>query len=291
MSTDWYLDRVRDVDLEELGEHLYQMSLGKVPSDNVDTIVFIGKKLWPFIAIDDAAAYAVALAELRSDLATAEDNKHAHAATGLKRKIDLLEDLLLRCIEDMQRHGIREAADSKIGVKNKNVHLHAGEEMADVNEPDIIDMIKTSYAYVGGHPKLNNVGDLSREYPDWVVIDIDDDPEVDVGIFGSPAKKGMKVGASATDGSSAAKQAMNNLRMQLFTNGWWGEVSDAPAHIALNKLGLKPIENEEYVRELLGGKAITWHGAHPEGKFPGTFGWYSRDIGGTPHAKIIVGDL
>ncbi len=35
----------------------------------------------------------------------------------------------------------------------------------------------------------------------------------------------------------------------------------------------------------------TWHGEHPEGKFPGTKGWYTRKIGGIPHAKIIVGDV
>lgn len=280
-----------DVDLEDLGEHLYQVSLGKRRSDNIDAMTRIASRLWPFVPVEAAASYAVALAELRHDLATAEDNKHAHAATGLKRKIDLLEDLLLRCIEEMHRENLREATNSKIGAKNKTVHLHAGEEMAGANEPDLIDMIRTSYAYVGGHPKLNSVGDLSREYPDWVVLDIDDDPEIDVGIFGSPNKKGMKLGASATDGTLTAKQAMNNLKMQLFTNGWWAEVSDAPAHIALNKLGLKPIDDEEYVKELLVGKDIKWHGEHPEGKFPGTYGWYTRDIGGTPHAKIIVGDV
>jgi hypothetical protein len=282
---------VKDVDLEALGEHLYQVSLGKRPSDNVDAMVEIAAKLWPSAPVDVAASYALALAELRKDLATAEDNRHMHASTGLKRKIDLFEDLMLRCIEEM-RHELHESTtNSKLKVKNKTVHLHAGEELANENEPDLVDMIKTSYAKVGGHPKINNVGDLSSEYPDWVVIDIDDDPEADVGVFGKPDKKGMKLGASATDGTPLAKQAMNHLKSQLFTNGWWAEVSDAPAHIAINKLGLKPVDSEEYVRELLNGKEIVWHGEHPEGKFPGTHGWYSRMIGDKSHAKIIVGDV
>lgn len=280
---------MKDVDLEALGEHLYQVSLGKRPSDNIDAMVEIATMLWPDMPVNEAAAHAMALAELRTDLATAEDNKHAHAATGLKRKIDLIEDLMLRCIE--QFHAMNEAVNSKIGVKNKTVHLHAGEEMADANEPDLIDMIKTSYAKVGGHPKLQNVGDLSSEYPDWVVIDIDDDPEVDVGAFGRSNAKGMKLGASATDGTAAAKAAMNNLKRQLMTNGWWAETSGAPTHIAINKLGLKPLEDEQMVRDLLAGKDIEWHGEHPEGLFPGTKGWYSRKIGDVSHAKIIVGDV
>ncbi len=281
---------MNDVDLEELGEHLYQVSLGKRPSDNLDMMVDIAAKLWPTMPVDSAASYAIALAELRQDLATAEDNRHMHAATGLKRKIDLFEDLMRRCIDEMRRNGLHEATDSKLGVKNKTVHLHAGEELADVNEPDLIDMVKTSYEKVGGHPKINQVGDLSREYPDWVVIDMDDDPEVDVGIFGAPSGKGMKLGASATDGTPAAKQAINHLKQQLFTNGWWAETSGAPTHIAINKLGLKPLEDEQKVRDLLKGKDIEWHGEHPEGLFPGTRGWYSRKIGDVSHAKIIVGD-
>lgn len=93
---------MNDVDLEALGEHLYQMSLGKVPPASADAMVAIAAKLWPDVPVDDAAAYAIALAELRKDLAAAEDNRHAHAATGLKRKIDLLEDLMLRVIERMR---------------------------------------------------------------------------------------------------------------------------------------------------------------------------------------------
>jgi len=93
---------VSDVDLEALGEHLYQVSLGKRPPDNLDAMVVIAAKLWPDVPVDEAASYALALAELRHDLATAEDNRHMHAATGLKRKIDLFEDMMLCVIEKMK---------------------------------------------------------------------------------------------------------------------------------------------------------------------------------------------
>ena len=91
-----------DVDLEDLGEHLYQVSLGKRPPENLDEMTLIAAELWPFAPVDEAASYAMALAELRKDLAIAEDNRHMHASTGLKRKIDLLEDLMLECIERMR---------------------------------------------------------------------------------------------------------------------------------------------------------------------------------------------
>jgi hypothetical protein len=93
---------VKDVDLEGLREHLYQVSLGKENPQNLDSITKVAKRLWPEAPIDEAASYAIALAELRQDLAAAEDNRHMHAATGLKRKIDLLDDLMLQCIERMR---------------------------------------------------------------------------------------------------------------------------------------------------------------------------------------------
>ena len=178
-----------------------------------------------------------------------------------------------------------------LGVKNKDVNVKAGSALAKKIEPEIVDMVKTSYASAGGNPKLNNPGDVSIEYPDWIVADIDDDPEPDEFVGGSPRAGGMKLGASATDGTAKAKMHMLYLKRKLFNNGWWAEVSAAPAHIALNKLGVKPVEDQRKVKALLGDKDIIWHGEHPEGKFPGTFGWYSRDISGHMHAKIIVGDV
>lgn len=191
-----------------------------------------------------------------------------------------------------KRHVEREPkSNSLLGVKDKSVHVKAGSKLADRIEPELVDMVSTSYAPVGGNPYIQAPGDISAEYPDWIVIDTDDDPEPDVFVGGSPRSGTMKLGVTATDGSPVAKSRLTQLKKKLFHNGWWAEVSDAPAHIALNKLHIKPIEDEHKVRSLLAGKKITWYGDHPEGKFPGTHGWYVRDIGGSPHAKIIVGDV
>lgn len=185
---------------------------------------------------------------------------------------------------------LREMLNEASLQKHKDTYVTAGDPIADEIEPELVDMVTKSYAKVGGNPKIKKAGDVSAEYPNWIVADIDDDPDVDVFIGGRPSH-GMKLGVTATDGSGEAKAYITNLKKKLFNNGWWAEVSDAPAHIALNKLGIKPVEDEKKVRALLGDKKIEWHGEHPEGKFPGTAGWYTRDIGGTPHAKIIVGDV
>lgn len=185
---------------------------------------------------------------------------------------------------------LAEALSSKLGAKNRDVFVHAGSKLADEIEPELTDMVKSSYASIGGNPKINKVGDLSSEYPDWVVADTDDDPDVDVFIAGRSTLAGEKMAVMATDGSSIAKTHLLQMQRNLYHDGWWAEVSGAPAHIALNKLHIKSVEEEAKVRALL-GKEITWFGEHPEGKFPGTYGWYARDIGGHQHAKIIVGDV
>ena len=184
----------------------------------------------------------------------------------------------------------RPSVYSNLGVKNKVVNIKTDSPAMKAIDQDLVDMTIDAYEKIGGHPKINAMGDLANEYTDIVTADIDDDPEPDLYVSGKMKHGKMKVGASATDGTAIAKNFMYNLKKQLHTNGWWAEVSDAPAHIALNKLGIRPVEDEAKVRALVGDD-IVWHGEHPEGKFKGTHGWYTRKIGGIPHTKIIVGDI
>ena len=57
--------------------------------------------------------------------------------------------------------------------------------------------------------------------------------------------------------------------------------------------GAPVVEREDIVRKLLEGDAITWHGVHPDPDAAPLFkkykGWYTRNIGGEDHTKIIVG--
>ncbi len=201
-----------------------------------------------------------------------------------------MKDLLKKFILEALREYEEEDPRSYVGTKGKDVTFRAGSPKADILEPAIFDMIDASYGPIGGHARISAPSNVGNEYPEWVVADIDDDPDPDVAVVGqqSPAG-GHKVGASGTDGSAKAKAYMNAMRKRLMSSGWWGEVSGAPAHIAINKLGIKPVTDQKTVERLL-GKKVVWHGKHPEGKFPGIDGWYTRNIGGTDHTKIIVGD-
>lgn len=175
--------------------------------------------------------------------------------------------------------------------KFDTVHLKNDDEIFDKITHDVFDMIQKSYAPLGGNATIKRPDDI-YQYDGMYVADVDEDPEPDV-VVGYKNKSGTKIGYSATDGSAIAKEYYGKIRSMILRNGGWTEVSDAPAHISINKMGIRPIEDEEFVRSLLSPKQIEWHGAHPDPnvakKFPNTFGWYTRLIDGEPHTKTIVG--
>lgn len=172
--------------------------------------------------------------------------------------------------------------------------MKAGNPKADAIEPEIFDMISKAYEPIGGHAKLSSRADITDEYPEWMLADIDDDPETDVALVGQQSSQGgTKIGASGTDGSPKAKSFMSSMKGKLMKpgGGWWGEVSGVPAHLALARLGLKAVTDQKTVERLL-GKKVNWIGPHPEGRYSGINGWYSRDLGnGHETMKIIVGDI
>lgn len=123
---------------------------------------------------------------------------------------------------------------------------------------------------------------------------MDEDPEPDLVRLSKFSGKtgGLKGTATATDGSPAAKAKLHNMIKNFYRQpGNWSEVSDAMAHVLINRHKFRPVEDEEQVRSLLPDKEIQWHGEHPEGLFPGTYGWYTRLIGGKPHTKTVVGNI
>ena len=77
-------------------------------------------------------------------------------------------------------------------------------------------------------------GDLPSDFTDWIINDIDDDPDVDAVRFSKKGPGGNKFGGSATDGSAAAKKIMlNKTAKMLNQKGNYGEVSDAIAHLKI----------------------------------------------------------
>lgn len=156
---------------------------------------------------------------------------------------------------------------------------------------ELFDIIDSSYSYIGGHANYSSAKAIANdnEVTVFALIDLDDDPEVDAARLSKLTNFGLKAVASATDGSQPAKAALKDrIGFELTSDGYYAEVSDAAAAVAL-KRGAPVVSSERAVRTVLGGKKIEWHGEHPMGEFPGTYGWYTRSIGGTPHTKIMVG--
>ena len=170
-------------------------------------------------------------------------------------------------------------------------------EFNDVRD-NLWELIEQTYSYMGGHVKLSGPESLGR-YSFWVVQDIDEDPDIDVAMFGKP-EFGTKVGGAANDGSSAAASEYKTKSAELRKGGsvagvgnWWGEVSGKPAYAMISR-GAPAIEDEAQVAALLAGDDYVWHGAHPDPDAPGIFqtvnGWYTKTFNGQPKTKIILGN-
>jgi len=182
--------------------------------------------------------------------------------------------------------------------KGEWVLLAAGDPRREEVKNRLHDLVVDTYAGIGGHVKITNPDSLDR-YMYWIVEDLDDDPDIDIGIFGKPDVGGNKLGGVGHDGSSAAKSAYKEKSAAIRSGesvggigNWWGEVSGGPA-AALIKRGAPAIEDEARVRELLTGDNIEFHGEHPtapEGSiFRQVGGWYTKMFGSEGHTKIIMG--
>lgn len=177
--------------------------------------------------------------------------------------------------------------------------LDAGDPRREVVKQQLYSMVCDTYSKIGGHVRICEPNSLDR-YQYWVVQDIDDDPEIDVGFFGKP-EFGAKSGGAANDGSDAAKTAYKEKGAELRRGGsvggignWWSEISGTPAY-AMLKRGAIAVEDPAKVAQLLAGDVYTWHGSHPDPDAPALFksvnGWYTKDFGkGGKHTKIILGN-
>jgi hypothetical protein len=156
---------------------------------------------------------------------------------------------------------------------------------------DVFDLIQKTYEPIGGHIDFKAVSDIPSDFSQWLVVDIDKDPELDAVTFGKGGPGGLKLTGTATDGSAAAKKVMlNKINKLLRTKGNYGEVSGAIAHVLIKKYKIPYVDSEERVQQLLPGKKFTWVGANPNGKYPDYVGWYERNLGGSGKLKIMVGN-
>jgi len=162
--------------------------------------------------------------------------------------------------------------------KNKWIQL-SGKELKLFRD-EIFDMIKQSYASLGGHPNIKSASDInvsSINY--WDVIDVDNDPEPDAVSGAKKRTGGKKYTMGATDGSGAGKRAYIKGRIKMLNKlGHYAELSHKIADI-LASSGVPIVDDEEIVKKVLSGKDINWLGN----------GWYERKIGGKNYKKRMFG--
>ncbi len=186
--------------------------------------------------------------------------------------------------------------DSKLGAKNQYVDVDSKSPMGNEVEDDVVQLVKTAYEKIGGYPSLETTGGLKNSISNYYLMDIDKDPAPDVGMLYYDAGDNKKASALVHDGSREARKiAPATMKALLGKPGYWIEVSDAPAHILINKLGMKPVVDPELVKYLVnfGGKRDTgfeWLGNTEANKIGGG-GWYKRKHGNSTIIKTVVGNV
>ena len=228
------------------------------------------------------------------------------------------------------RRILKEKKFSQLSQYAKNKETQVYNDLMDPDNTELRDeifqLIDQSYAYIGGNTDIKSPADLANpsqnDYSTFLAWDIDGDPEPDV-IRGMKPKAGkMKLAISATDGSEVAGAfTVGDTAARLGDGSHYAEMSGRAATVQM-KRGTPAVTDEATAASLLPGKTITWFGVHPaqysgsdpilqdvaaqftdassqieagkamqygpKGKYNG---WYVRNLGGSPHAKMIFGSV
>ena len=174
--------------------------------------------------------------------------------------------------------------------KGRYIQVTDSSELKDIQN-QLFDLVQNAYSSIGGHVNIGSPSDiLDPDITYWRVADIDADPELDVVTFGKRRKQGVKHTGMGHDGDKAnIKNLLRHKSDLLKTSGNYIEVS-GPAFRAFVEIGGVPtVDDEETVRDILRGKEIEWHGEHPTDSSKPGKGWYTRELGGSKHTKIMAG--
>jgi len=162
------------------------------------------------------------------------------------------------------------------------------------DDPELLQVlydliIKAYEGLEGGHSSIGTPLSLLRDDLILHAIDLDNDPEPDAVVTWKIRQPGSKVNSFGHDGGSAAKRTVvQEFGRLLQSTGYYAEVSPPVSDIVWKRWpNVQVIENPAVVAAIV-GKDIEWLGKNPDGKSPKE-GWYSRNIGGKPHIKILVG--
>jgi hypothetical protein len=186
----------------------------------------------------------------------------------------------------------------ELGIENKEEWAQIDPTEHPELSGEFFDLIKTAYKEIGGHLKVQTPADVfkNKKWTYWKAVDLHDDPDIDLVIFGKETKFGIKsVGVGHDGKKDSKKEFLDSKAQDLSTMGFYSELSGKLSEIMLKKYKVPHVRDEEKVREILGkkhGPNIKWHGKHPHqgpSSIPGD-GWYSRKIAGKWHAKIMLGN-
>ena len=164
---------------------------------------------------------------------------------------------------------------------DKNVWVPLTRDEKSEFAQQLFDLIDTAYKPIGGHPNYNSADDVigSEGDADYMVIDLDDDPEWDALKVSKKKPQGNKSVGMGHDGSKEAKRAAINITVLLLKQpGYFVEVSGKLKDI-LQAKGAPIITDEEIIRKVLKGKDIELNDD----------GSYQREIGGKVFTKILMG--
>ena len=80
--------------------------------------------------------------------------------------------------------------DEWFKVPLEDIRQAAMERGGEINIADELHhLINTAYKSIGGHLKLQNIGDMPEDYTDWIAVDLDGDPEPDALRFSKGPKR------------------------------------------------------------------------------------------------------
>jgi hypothetical protein len=163
--------------------------------------------------------------------------------------------------------------------KNKWIYLTQDEKEEFAQE--LFDLIDNAYASIGGHPNYKSPADVmgAEGDADYMVIDLDDDPEFDAVKVSKKKDAGNKSVGMGHDGSKPAKSAAVNITaLMLKQPGYFVEVSGVLKDI-LQAKGAPIVIDEDIIRKVLKGKEIEMNDD----------GSYQREIGGKVFTKMLMG--
>ena len=165
------------------------------------------------------------------------------------------------------------------------------QELEDLSK-ELYDLVNIAYKPIGGHAKIAKPQDILRsDIQFWTVADVDDDPELDVTVFGKSTPHGTKLSGIGHDGESAnIKNLLKKQSEILKKPGSYAEVSGDAFRVFVEKGGVPTVDDESVVRRVLDNKDIEWHGTHPDEEGKKGQGWYTRKLAnGKNSTKILIG--